>query len=140
MATLGQKQEMFSFFLGRLLAFAYSRGYKIRLKELLRSDEQAIIHALSPTARMNLVNVLRNSGYQELGDALKNNVGRGIKNSLHTKGLAVDLYIFRDGLECKFEDYQTLGKFWKELYTENRWGGDFPGDIYHFSIEHAGIK
>jgi hypothetical protein len=68
------------------------------------------------------------------------NVGH-MKGSLHYSRLAQDLNLFRNGkLLTKSEDYKRLGEAWKALHPLNRWGGDFPGDGNHFSMEYMGRK
>jgi hypothetical protein len=62
-------------------------------------------------------------------------------NSLHYSGLAVDLNAYRGGQYLtSSEDYRAMGEHWKWLHTLNRWGGDFPGDGNHFSMEWEGRK
>lgn len=77
--------------------------------------------------------------------------GKGIVNSCHTLRLAIDLNLWvNEKLSDRREDYQTVGHYWKELpqlypdaiAVETCWGGDFKSlcDIYHFSIEHNGVR
>lgn len=113
--TLGEKQELFTELLARLIAWAYARGYKIRFGEVYRPPETAAAMAAS---------------------------GAGIKGSLHTVKLAADLNLFKDGtfLETS-EAHRPLGDFWKSLHPLCRWGGDFRrADGNHYSIEHEGRK
>jgi hypothetical protein len=119
--ALGEKQEVFSYLLAQLIIFAYGRGLKIRMGEVLRMQAQADANAAS---------------------------GAGISNSLHLLKLAVDINLFRDGeYLLDIEDYRPLGDFWKGLAEGCRWGGDFKDsqgrlkpDSVHFSIEHNGVK
>lgn len=74
--------------------------------------------------------------------------GKGISNSLHLIGLAVDLKAYRDGAYLdKSEDYAELGAYWKTLAPECCWGGDFKDaegrpkpDGNHFSVTFGGRK
>jgi hypothetical protein len=110
---LGEKQELFAQLLPRLLDKAHQLGYRVRLKELLRTPEMAQIYAEQ---------------------------GKGIANSLHTKGLAIDLILFRDGQPLwSSVDYTELGEFWEGIHPLCRWGGRF-NDGCHFSLEHGGVK
>ena len=111
--TLGQKQETFSYNLAMLILFAYGRGYKIRMGEVQRSEEQALKNAAN---------------------------GTGIANSLHILKLAADLNLFKDGKWLnQSADHAELGAFWKSLHPDNRWGGDFSKpDGNHFSMTHGG--
>jgi hypothetical protein len=64
-----------------------------------------------------------------------------MKGSLHYVGLANDLLIYKDGTWMQASiQYKFAGDFWKGLHPLNRWGGDFPGDGNHFSMEYSGKK
>lgn len=67
--------------------------------------------------------------------------GKGIKNSVHTKKLARDLFLFKDGtITWDTDDYAALGEEWKRRHPLARWGGDFRNrDAVHFSFEHNGV-
>lgn len=67
---------------------------------------------------------------------------RGFKNSLHTKRLAVDLNLFRDGEYLRdSEDYKGLGKWWEAQHELCSWGGRFSRpDGNHFSVTHGGVR
>ena len=111
--TLGEKQELFSELLARLIAWAYARGYRVRMGETWRSPETAAAMAAQ---------------------------GKGIKNSLHTLKLAADLNLFRAGAFLSDSAaHAPLGAFWKSLHPLARWGGDF-NDANHFSFEYKGVK
>ena len=114
--TLGQKQRLFAQLVGTLIAHAYTLGYELTFGEAWRSPETARAYAVQ---------------------------GKGIANSLHTKRLAVDLNLFRDGVYLtRSADYATLGAYWKGLHELARWGGDFSSrpDGNHFSLEHEGVR
>ena len=108
---LGEKQELFSTLLPKLLVFAQTMNYKVRLKELYRPKEMAEIYAER---------------------------GTGIRNSLHCDGLAIDLVLFQHGkMLTKSDQYRELGQFWESLNPLCAWGGSF-GDGGHFSIRDGG--
>lgn len=67
--------------------------------------------------------------------------GKGIKNSVHTKKLARDLFRVVNGrVSWRLEDYAAIGAEWKSRNPLARWGGDFRNrDAVHFSFEHNGV-
>lgn len=69
-------------------------------------------------------------------------LGKGIKNSVHTKKLARDLFLFKNGtITWNTADYAALGAEWKRRDPDARWGGDMVKrrDAVHFSFEHNGV-
>lgn len=114
--TLFEKQVTFTFLLAQLINYAYAHGYELTLSEAYRTPEQAAINAKT---------------------------GKGIKNSLHTVRLAIDLNLFKDNKYLtKTEEYKELGVYWESLSDDGYkccWGGRF-NDGNHFSIEHNGVK
>jgi hypothetical protein len=114
--TLREKQSAFVLRVVKLVNFADSMGYALTFGEAYRSPEEA--------ARLA-------------------KAGKGIKNSLHTQRLAIDLNAFKAGaLLTKSEDYRELGEFWESLSTPEitcAWGGRF-NDGNHFSIAHGGRR
>lgn len=116
MITLRQKQSEFVFLVSELIRFAYKQGYELTFGETYRSKEEA----------------------ERLAK-----LGKGIKNSLHTSRLAIDLNLFKDGKFLKeTSDHKFLGEFWESLSTPRytcHWGGRF-GDGNHYSIGHLGRK
>lgn len=95
-----------------LISKAHKLGYGVTLGEAYRPKEMAEIYAQR---------------------------GIGIKNSLHTKRLAIDLNFFTsDGYYIKHTSQLTdIGEYWESI--GGSWGGRF-GDGNHFSLEHNGIK
>ena len=68
--------------------------------------------------------------------------GKGIKNSVHTKKLARDLFLVVDGrVTWDTAAYAPLGAEWKRRHPLARWGGDMVKrrDAVHFSFEHNGV-
>lgn len=114
--TLREKQSWFVVLVARLIDEATRRGYALTFGEAWRSPEEA--------ARLA-------------------KIGKGIKASLHTQRLAVDLNLFIDGVyQTKSEAYRPLGEWWEAQSTTEitcAWGGRF-NDGNHFSIAHAGRK
>ena len=113
---LGEKQEIFIENVGKLIAFAYAHGYRLRGGQLLRSLSEANANAEKKV---------------------------GIKNSLHLIALAIDFNLFKDGkFLTRSEDHRQLGEYWKGLHPLNRWGGDFKSrpDGNHYSMEHEGVQ
>jgi hypothetical protein len=110
---LGAKQELFASLIPDLIDFAIARGFGVRPKELLRTDEQAALYA----AR-----------------------GVGIPNSLHCSGLAIDLVLTRNGRPLwATEQYLEVGEYWEGLDDLCSWGGRFQ-DGGHFSVMHGGVR
>lgn len=114
--TLREKQSIFARLVPRLIDRAYGLGYEVTLGETWRSPAEA--------ERL----------YK---------IGIGIKYSLHTKRLAIDLNLFVGGKYLTSnESYEPLGEWWEMQTTpeyECCWGGRF-GDGNHFSIAHGGRK
>ena len=110
-----EEQIKFAQMVGWLISWAYANSYQLTLGEAYRTPEQAERDA------------------QE---------GKGIKNSLHTKRLAIDLNLFtNEEYQSDSKAYETLGKFWKTLDPLARWGGDFKNpDGNHFSLEYNGVE
>lgn len=112
---LGDKQELFAQLLSQLIQHGFSKpGYRIRLKELYRTEEQAKIYA---------------------------DKGIGVLNSVHCLGLAIDIVMLHNGEVVKTsEPYEWLGEWWEQQHSLCRWGGRFKRkDGGHFSLEHNGV-
>lgn len=141
METLGQKQRRFSRYVAKLLERAFAMGYDVAFGETTRSDEQAEINAIKEDGRARLASLIR-PVFPFLADTIINNgKNNGVRLSVHQLSLAIDIKLFQgDVYLTSSEDYRSLGDFWKTLASDCRWGGDFPGDGNHFSIEHNGVK
>lgn len=97
--SLSDEQWEFLKDVSRLISYADELGYKLTSGELYRTPEQAEINA---------------------------NKGVGIRDSLHTKRLAVDFNLFIDGnYRTDSQAHEKLGEFWEALNDKNRWGGRF---------------
>lgn len=102
-----ERQEEFARNIAKLILFIFDSGYTCTLGEAYRTEEQAELYAKQ---------------------------GKGIKNSLHRKRLAIDLNLFKDGIyKDKSDSYEFAGSFWYSLHPDNRWGGA-GGDGNHFSM------
>lgn len=116
--TLREKQSAFALLVAGLILKADRLGLAVTFGETYRSPEEA--------ARLA-------------------KAGKGIRASLHTSRLAVDLHFFRDGvLLTEFEDHLTLGEWWEAQSGDGvtcAWGGRFSSvDSGHFSLEHEGRR
>lgn len=114
--TLKEKQFVFSRLVARLIIQANMFGFEVSLGEAYRSKEEA----------------------ERLAK-----LGKGIKGSLHTQRLAIDLNLFRNGrLITDTEGHKVLGEWWEKHSTDKYdcvWGGRF-NDGNHYSIAHDGRK
>ncbi len=63
----------------------------------------------------------------------------GFPNSNHTRCLAIDLNLFKDGKYLtETEDHRELGTWWEKQDLYARWGGHF-NDGNHYSLEWKGV-
>ena len=112
MKTLSQEQATFAKNVAKLISFIFDSGYTCSLGEVYRTQAQADLYVKQ---------------------------GKGIKDSLHCKRLAIDINLFSaDGKYFpETKDYEPLGKYWESLDKANRWGGRFErggGDGNHFEM------
>jgi hypothetical protein len=113
--TLRQKQSRFALGVALLIQEADKRGYAVTLGDAYRTPGQAVANALS---------------------------GSGIASSLHCERLAIDLNLFKDGRYIiDGEGHAELGRWWKSLAPDHRWGGDFQKrDFNHYSLSSDGKR
>lgn len=127
--TLSQKQRIFTFNIGKLIAYAYTIGFEFSFGEAHR-----------PPALQEI--------YFKTGRS-KTMKGR------HPDRLAVDFNIFfqgvllfqKQGTAFYVKDLETmrpLGEYWEGLHPDNVWGGDWNRnnvfdesfhDPYHFEMK-----
>ena len=142
METLGQLRDRFTLELAQwIVAVNKLPGYKLRICEALRSDEQALIHSLGPVGRAGLVDFLM-PRYPDLARRIANNTGSGILNSLHGDGLAADLQLFVDGVwitDGGSSQWLRVGRMWEQSGKDHASGIRF-GDSNHISISYQGRK
>ena len=113
-------------------------GFEYSLGEVERGEVQAIVNSFATRERELLSRQL--TGFTEFGDlvAAIARAGRGIKNSLHTMRLAIDINLFKDGFYLPgTEDHKLFGEWWEKQHELCRWGGRFK-DGNHYSVEHMG--
>jgi hypothetical protein len=114
--TLRQKQNLFAGMVARLLLKAQEMGYEVTLGEAYRTPEQAALNAKA---------------------------GTGIRNSLHSARLAIDINLFLNGAWLiGSDDHRPLGEWWEKQDPDCRWGGNFSSrkDGNHYSMEWQGRK
>jgi hypothetical protein len=108
--TLRERQSLFVRLVADLIRYGTERGFEFTFGDAYRSPEQAAAYA---------------------------EAHKGIRNSLHSDRLAIDLNLFRGGdYLSDSAAYEPLGKYWKSLHPDARWGGDFieRKDGNHFSL------
>lgn len=105
--SLNQEQWRFADMVADLIEHARFLGYRVSLGEAYRPPVTAAYYAT---------------------------IGKGVTNSFHTKRLAIDLQLFRDGKYLTAtEDYRPLGIYWES--RGGSWGGRFKRqDGCHFSL------
>lgn len=140
MSELLNKQQQFSFLVGKLLVWCWETQHLVTLGEAYRSDEQAEINAIGPSLRERLADMIVGiPAFVALAAKIRNNVGSGIRTSLHGDRLAIDLQLFDvlGNYQTEAKAYEPLGRYWESL--GGAWGGRF-GDANHFSLEFGGRR
>lgn len=109
MSNLVKKQAKFTQDVAKLIQYIDAQGEHCTLAEAYRVPEIAALYAKE---------------------------GRGIKNSLHTQRLAIDILLFSSDFVwlTNKKSYEKYGTFWKSLDKANKWGGDYVKlvDCVHF--------
>lgn len=94
-----------------------------------------------------LIQFAYDEGYElTFGHAARNKdeaIRLGFPNSNHTRRLAVDLNLFKNGRYLSStESHRPLGEYWESLSTEDiecTWGGRF-NDGNHYSVKHGNVR
>ena len=107
--TLRERQWLFMQNVAKLIAEIDRLGYTASFGETWRAPEQAAINAFR---------------------------GTGIKNSLHTQRLAIDINLFKDGVFLTDgTGHKELGQYWESLHPLNKNGRNFPKpDSNHYQM------
>ena len=112
--TLGEKQRLFTRFIGQLITWAYANDYELTFGDAYHSPK-----------------VFGKMGTRK---------GYGRSRSNHKQRLAVDLNLFIDGrYQRSTAAHRPLGEYWESLHGLNAWGGRFQ-DGNHYSMEHMGRR
>lgn len=136
--TLGERQRIFTLNIGKLILFAYEKGYELTFGEVTRPQSQVYLNYYGYDVKQSgsgIVLVKRPATSKTL-------------QSRHVDKLAADLNVFsNDVLLSKPIDYKPLGDYWESLHPDNRWGGDWDRDDnlaeetfldpYHFEMRPA---
>ena len=108
--SLSELQQVFARNVARLILYMAESNYACTLGEALRTQEMADLYAKQ---------------------------GKGIKDSLHLKRLAIDLNLFKDGVYLSdTESHRPFGEWWEALDPHNRWGGRFK-DGNHYEMRET---
>lgn len=111
--TLRQKQSVFAFLSARLMIFIHNAGYEYTYGETYRSAQEA----------------------ERLYKLYK--AGKGTRAALisgHTKKLAVDLNLFKNGRYLSStEAHKIFGDWWENQHINCEWGGRY-GDGNHYEF------
>ncbi len=111
--SLRQKQSKFTRHIAQLIAFATDQGYEVTFGEAHRPNWVQKVYFLKRKSKT--------------------------LNSYHTKRLALDLNLFKNGLYLtETEDYRELGDYWESLSPECIWGGRWGWDGNHF--QYGGLR
>lgn len=110
--SLREARCIFTQLMATLIQQARSMGYECAAAEVSRDPRVAALNARS---------------------------GKGVSNSLHLSGLAIDLLLYKDGKYLdRTEDHAFLGAWWKKQHPNCRWGGDIKsrpdGNHYSFTL------
>ena len=113
---LSEKQQKFTEAIGKLITYAYSKGYGLTVGDAYRDYR---VHG-------------------QMGEKKS----YAAANSVHKVRLAQDFNLFVNGewiAKGNHPAWFDLGEYWESLKGEARWGGRFD-DSNHFSFEHGGNK
>lgn len=115
---------------------AVEMGYEVAFLEVQRSPVQAEVNGLRRDQKIEAAGLLEQK-YPTIAGLIAKSP-KGIKNSIHRIGLAVDIALYRDGVYLtKSTDYEPLGVWWESI--GGAWGGRWS-DGNHFSLPYNGVK
>jgi D-alanyl-D-alanine dipeptidase len=112
--SLSEVQQQFAQYVAQLLLYVAECGYGCTLGEAYRPQEMQEL-------------------YYEQGKTQT-------LNSMHTKRLALDINLFKDGVYLTDSaDYTFLGEFWCSLDPCCEWGGNWTtlADGNHFELNES---
>ena len=112
--ALGKAQELFVGLSIALIEFTLDQGYQLRYGETYRPQEMQDLYFARGSTKT--------------------------KNSQHTKKLAIDLLLFKDGVYLKDAyDYAFMGEYWETLSAYCHWGGRIKLllDANHFELRQT---
>jgi hypothetical protein len=114
MMTLREQRCLFTLYVSRLIVKAREMGFECALGEVVRDARVAQLNAKA---------------------------GKGISNSLHLSGLAVDLHLYDSTGKylADTEAHRPLGEWWETVDPNCRWGGRFR-DGNHYSYTPDGRR
>lgn len=140
MSALLERQFVFARDFALLIQHAASLGYRAKIGEVLRSNEQAEINALGFDGRRQVADLVKYQ-FPLLAAKLIDNGGNGIRNSVHQLQIAADLQLFDPGGRWMQEKYpyELLADFWEAQGPDHKSGVRW-GDTPHYSIEWQGAK
>jgi len=128
--SLGDEQRKFTYYVGKLIAYAYENGYELTFGDAWAVNFTELIKFLSKIKKLIL--------FKEVQKWCAKWVtllsGRKHSNlSFHYERLAVDFNLFRNGEYLdKTEDHRILGEYWESLHEKCTWGGRW-NDGNHYS-------
>ena len=116
---LSAKQARFTVMVGKLIAYADKKGYRLTWGDAYRDPR---LHGYVGTKK-----------------------GYGRRDSCHKIRLAVDFNLFKKDEHGRWrylrstKAHKELGEYWESLSEDAAWGGHF-GDGNHYSISHQGRR
>jgi hypothetical protein len=108
---LGIAQELFVELSVSLIEFTLDQNYQLRYGETYRTQDQQDLYFQRGSTKT--------------------------RTSQHTKKLAIDLLLFKDGRYLtQAADYDFMGVYWEALHLHCYWGGRIPRliDANHFEL------
>ena len=138
--TLGERQELFTNTLWKLLARMNTLGFQARLKEVLRPDLIALVYGYDEAKCLKAANLLQPE-FPDMANAIHRiSKVNGSTRSVHLEALAADIDLFRNGVYLSSGvEHADFGKWWEAQHPLCCWGGRF-GDPNHYSVTPDGVR